>query len=483
MRSLPPRRGAARERGARLIDRLPRPSRRFRLPPPLRRPETPSIGGHAQIFIVAFGVLVGAGTLVLALPWVTRSGERTPFADALMTAMGAGSGTFSPLDTADHWNGFGQVVILVLLQAGGLGFMVGTSLVLQVLRRGSTSLRDALLLQAGAPTLSLREGLELSGRIVRFTLVVEGLGAVALAARFATEMPWPRALWYGLFHAVSAFSNAGFDLQGGFRSLSPYRSSVWVNLVVIVLVQLGALSYVALADVWAKRRWRPLALDTKLVLVLNGVVGLGGAALFLVAEWDRSLAGRPGGERALASLFQGVAARTAGFATVDLAGASSVTLFVFVGLMLVGGASGSTAGGVKLSTVGIVLAAVVSTLRGEEETHLWGRRIGTPPVFRAMTIVALFVLAHFALTLGLALTEQLAGADPAFIDLMFEAMSALSSCGLSTGILPSLSTAGKLLLCAAMFLGRVGPLTAAYSLQRRQGRARYRFPEAAVRIG
>jgi trk system potassium uptake protein TrkH len=319
---------------------------------------------------------------------------------------------------------------------------------------------------------------------VVFTFATEAAGAAVLTLRFWQDMPLSEALWFGVFHAASAFCNAGFDLQGGFASLVPYQGSIVVNAAVILLIQAGALSYVVLADVATRRRWAALAVDSKLVLIANGVLLLAGAIAFLAAEWGRSLGQTAWEARPLAALFQSVAARTAGFATVNFAEVHHVTLFLWMALMLVGGASGSTSGGVKLTTVGVVAAAVVSTLRGREEPQLFGYRVPTPLVFRAMAVIALMVVVHFAATALLATAEALfGGAEVGFIALMFEAMSALATVGLSTGITPSLTTAGKLVLCAAMFFGRLGPLTVAYALQRRQRPARYRFPAAAVRIG
>ena len=199
----------------------------LRLAPPRRG--IPDARHHAQRFVLALGALISSGTLLLALPWTSTDGRPTPLVDALFTAVSAAAVTgLVTVDTADHWNGLGQAVILVLIQIGGLGFAVGASLLLQMLRRGPNaySVRDALLMRDGAPALSIREAVELSRRIVRFTLVAEGAGALLLALRFWRDMPLPRALWHGLFHSVSAFCNAGFDLQGGFASLTPYRNSV-----------------------------------------------------------------------------------------------------------------------------------------------------------------------------------------------------------------------------------------------------------------
>lgn len=465
-------------------------SRRVILAPPAPGPGTrTNARRHAQIFVLGLFATTLAGAVLLTLPWVARNGESTPVVDAFFTAVSASTVTgLVVVDTLDHWNWWGQAIILVLIQLGGLGFSVGASLLLQMLRRGAGAytLRDELLLKDGAPTLSIQEAVYLAGRIVRFTFVVELLGAILLAVWFVTSRgsPLREALWNGLFLAVSAFCNAGFDLFGGFRSVQPVAEDVWPNLVMIVLVQAGALSYIVFADVAEKRSWRALSLDTKIVLSMNAVLLAAGALVFLAAEWGASLAAFTPTTKVLAALFQTVAARTAGYTSIDWNLAHPLTLFFWLGLMFVGGASGSTAGGVRLNTAGVVLAAVVSTLRGLTETQVWGRRVATPLVFRAVTIIAIFLGIYGAATGLLAIAENhVSDQGRAIIDLMFETMSALATVGLSTGITPLLSTAGKLVLCAAMLVGRVGPLTAVYALQRHQEPARYRFPEEAVRIG
>ncbi len=476
--------GGQRLPGNRVVRRRLDAAQVIPIPAEIERRDPPNVRTHAKRFVGGFAGLVGVGTGLLALPWTTESGEATPIVDALLTAVSAAAVTgLITVDTQDHWNFLGELIILVLIQTGGLGFMVGASLVLLSLRR-EVSLRDTLLLQDGAPALSPREAASLSKRILRFTLVTEAIGALILTSRFAADRPLPEALWHGVFHAVSAFCNAGFDLQGGFRSLIGYDTSVLVVVTIMALIQAGALSYMALSETWTERSWRTLALDTKLVLVLNAVLLAVGAGGFLALEWSSALESTPPWARPMSALFQSVAARTAGFATVSFGDAHASTLFLWVALMLVGGASGSTAGGVKLTTFGVVVAAVISTLRGQTEPQLWGRRIATALIFRAMAVIALFLISHFLITLLLALTEEIFNDERiSFIDMMFEAMSALATVGLSTGITPGLSTPGKLVLCAAMFLGRLGPLTAAYALQRRQRPTRYRFPQTPVRIG
>ena len=238
------------------------------------------------------------------------------------------------------------------------------------------------------------------------------------------------------------------------------------------------------ADIAQKRSWRSLALDSKIVLTLNGVLLAAGTIVFLAAEWGGALAEYAPESKLLASLFQSASARSAGFSSIDWALVNPLTLFFWLGLMFIGGASGSTSGGVRLNTVGVVLAAVASTLRGNAETQIWGRRIATPLIFRAVTVIALFLLIYGVGTVALSTAEHHVGdRETGMFDLMFEAMSALATAGVSTGITPTLTSAGKLILCALMFVGHLGPLITVYALQRRQRPERYRFPEEAVRIG
>jgi len=454
------------------------------LPTGLDRRDVPHVRTHAKRFVLALTLLVAVGAILLALPWTTESGEATAPIDAFFTAVSASSVTgLVVVDTQDHWNFFGELVILILIQVGGLGFMVGASVVLASLGR-SLSLRDSLLLQDGAPTLSLQEATRLSKRILKFIFACEAIGAVLFTIRFAQDEAFPVALWHGIYTSISSFCNAGFDLQGNYGSLSAFADSIWMNATSLLLIQAGALSFITFSDVWTGKRWTRFALDTKLVLVTNAILLISGAALFLALEWSASMAAVEPWARALTALFQSSTTRTAGFATISFADVHPATLFLTIGLMLIGGAAGSTAGGIKLATIAILALTVVSTVRGQHETQAFGRRISTQLVFRAMAITTLFLFAHFILTLGLAITEDvIAGKSFGFLPIMLEGMSSVATAGLSTGITPEISSAGKILLCIGMYVGRLGPLTAVYALQRRQVTARYRFAEAPVRIG
>lgn len=454
------------------------------LPKDIATREVPTATGHAKRFAIGVILLIVVGAFLLMLPIATESGDSTHPVDAFFTAMSAASVTgLVTVDTATHWSFFGEAVILLLIQVGGFGFMIGTSLILIILGRGA-SLRDTLMIQDGSPTMSLREVTSLTRKILRFFIITETIGTALLTTHFLRYENPLDALWLGLFHSVSAFCNAGFDLQGEYKSMIDVAESPLVVMTLGGLIQAGALSFMVLNDVWKTRNWKRLQLDSKLVLLTNALMILGTMLLFLAIEWNTALSHMDQTWRPMNGLFQAIAARTAGFATINFSEAHPSTLFLWVGVMLVGGAAGSTAGGIKLATLAVLLLAVISTLRGQEEPQAFGRRISSSIVFRSLTIVALFMMTHFVLSLALAITEDVYNnASFSFAALMFEAMSGLATVGLSTGITPELSIPGKVVLFIAMFVGRLGPITTAYALQRRQEAARYRFPEANVRLG
>ena len=475
----------ARRPGDRVIRRRIQPTQVIDIPEPVAQEPAPSALFHARLFIAAYAGIVLFGTLLLMLPWVTRAGEATAPQDALFIATSAASVTgLVTVDTYDHWNFAGQLIILVLIQSGGLGFMVGASLVLRLIGRGGgRSLRDAMMIQDNIPTLSLRDAVDLSRRIVKFTLIVEVVGALLLAGYFLREKPLHLALWNGVFHSVSAFCNAGFDLQGSFQSMIPYRESIWINTVFILLVAIGATSFIVFSDIWRKREWERFSTNTKIVLISSVLLTVMGFLAFLIAEWTQSMGNTPVWTRPMQALFQSVSGRTAGFSTVDFSSVNEFTLFVYIALMFVGGASGSTAGGVKIATVALVIITVMSTLRGQEEPEVYRRRIPVTLVHRAMAVIVIFFAWHFLVTFCLAVTETFFGAEPAFVRVFFESMSAIVTNGLGNGITPFLSTPGKIVISIAMFIGRIGPLMAVYALQRRQTYQPYRYPETSVHIG
>ena len=471
--------------GNRVVRRRLNPTQIIDIPASRIAGETPNVRSSAKRFVLAFTLIVIIGAILLALPWTTESGKATPLVDAFFTAISASSVTgLVVVDTQDHWNFLGELILLILIQVGGLGFMVGASLVLASLGR-SISLRDSLLLQDGAPTLSLAEATSLSKRILRFIFWFEAIGALIMTAILLHDgRSIGVAIWHGVFTSVSSFCNAGFDLEGDFTSVIGFSDSFLFTSTALVLIQAGALSYITLSDAWKKRLWSRFALDTKLVLLANAILLLGGAVVFMALEWNNAMAGYNNWLKPLTALFQSASVRTAGFSAMPFNDVHPATIFFSMGEMLVGGAAGSTTGGVKLATIAIVVIAVISTVRGQPDAQAFGRRISTQLVFRAMAVITLFLFAHFTLTLALAITEDVvAGRQFGFLAIMLEAMSAVATAGLSIGITPEFSAPGKLLLCVGMYVGRLGPLTAVYALQRRQRQALYRFPEAPIRIG
>lgn len=444
----------------------------------------PTTTVHAKMFVLAVLVIFVVGGLLLMLPIATTERVSTNPVDALFISISAFSVTgLVTVDTQAHWSFFGQLVILILIQLGGFGFMAGTSIVLIAMGRGS-SLRANMMMQDGSPTMSLQEVSRLSLRIVRFMIFVEAIGAIVLTLNFLRDESFFMALWSGIFYSVSSFCNAGFDLQGGFGSLSAHNNSPLLLITIATLVQFGALSYMVIADVWHRRRWRTLQLDTKLVLIANGTLITVATVLFIAVEWNGAMSGVDAQWKPLNALFQAVGARTSGFSSVDWEQANSSTMYLWTLLMMVGGAAGSTTGGVKLATIAVIVLTVTSTVRGQNEPQAFGRRLAPQLVYRALAIVAMFMAVHFVLSLGLVITEDLMNEDQfSFVSLMFESMSALATVGLSTGVTDDLSDAGKAVVIVGMFIGRLGPITVAYALQNRQRRDRFRYPESSIRIG
>lgn len=429
-------------------------------------------------------VLVTCGAVLLSLPISSNTGQSTSWVDAWFTSASALSVTgLAVVDTKTHWSLFGQSVILALIQIGGLGFMVGASLLLAMFRRGE-SLRDQLLLHDGSPTLDVGSSRAIAYRTMKFTLLAEAIGASILTLRFSRVEPWPSALWDGIFHAISAFCNAGFDRMGGGQSLAGYADSRVVNITIMLLIQAGSLSLLVLSEAWHARSWRQLSLEAKLVLSLNALLVAIGTGSFLLLEWNASLSSLHPADRPMAAVFQSIAARTAGFATVDFSQVTSLTTALWIPIMMIGGASGSAAGGVKLATFAVLVLAVTATLRGATHTQIAGRRITSTQVMQALAVTMIYVAAQAVLTFALGVAEIRAGhVDVPILSLLFESMSALATVGLSVGITAELSTVSKLILGVAMLFGRVGPLVLAYSLRTNRPPARFTYPEETLRLG
>lgn len=435
--------------------------------------------------------MTALGTLLLSLP-VAHAAEPVSVLDALFTATSATCVTgLTVVDTGTRFSAFGQAVILGLIQVGGLGLMTFAVFV-GVALGGRVAFTERVVIQESmhhTPSAGVRR---LVRHVLAFTLVSEAFGALWLWLRLREALPSGASVWSAVFHSVSAFCNAGFSLFPD--NLSRYRGDLVVNLGITGLIILGGLGFLAsmeLRDQLAARlrRVRPpqATLHTRLVLLVTVVLLVSGALVYLVLERDNLLRGLPPGERLLAAWFLSVTPRTAGFNTVDYGQASSETLFFTIFLMFVGASPGSTGGGIKTTTFGLLVALVVARWRGRGRASVFHRTIPHAVMDRAL-LLAMLAWALVSLAIGLLVFAESAGvpyerADPRFVALMFEAVSAFGTVGLSTGITPGLGAASKLVLIALMFVGRVGPLTLILAMSPRERRGRFRYAEENVMVG
>ena len=453
----------------------------FEVPPPRRLRPPPS---PALILVVGFVVLIAAGTIVLMLPVMAASGEWTSPMTALFTAASAVCVTgLVVVDTADYWSPIGELAILALIQIGGFGFMTGSTLLLFLLVRRRTGLRDRVLVQESIGAPQLGDVVAVLRRVAVFTVLAEVAGAGILFATFALSREAPgleAAAWWGLFHSISAFNNAGFDLSGGFRGFGPFAGDPLVLAPVGVLILLGSLGYAIVADAFGKRQWRSLALETKLVLLTSVVLTVAGTGLIVALEWanPRTLGGLPVPERLLGGLFESISLRTAGFSTMEIAACRDATLVIVMALMFIGGAPGSTAGGIKVTTFSALLIAILSSIRGRPSAEAFGRRLPHVLVYRAIAVALLSIGFVFTVSLVLILTSE-----ARFLDLVFEAISAFGTNGTSPGTSRQLDELGQLVTALAMFVGRLGPLTLVLALAARTRPVSYRPAVESIRIG
>jgi len=383
------------------------------------------------------------------------------------------------MDTGTSFTVFGKTVIMVLIQIGGLGFMTMASLFALVLKR-KISLRDRLILQEAMNQGSMEGIVRLIRRVLIYSLVIEGSAAILLALRWAIDMPLGRAIYFGIFHAVSMFNNAGFDIFGDYRSLTGYVYDPLVNIVVMFLIVSGGIGFIVMSDLVEFRKTRRLSLHSKVVLFTTTALILIGALVIFIFEFTntRTLGSLNFGGKILSAFFQSVSPRTAGANTVDIAGLRQATQFFMVILMFIGASPGSTGGGIKTTTFMIIIGAVIAMLRGREDIVLFRYRLAQERILKALTITLLALLLVVSVSMVLSTTE-----DSNFLMILFETTSDFATVGLSMGLTPELSIIGKVLICLTMFAGRLGPLTLAYALGPKQGKVLYKYPEGKIIIG
>ena len=434
----------------------------------------------AQVLVIGFAALIVIGGLLLSLPISSRSGDRLPFMDAVFTSTSAVCVTgLVVVDTYTQFSLFGQLVIICLIQIGGLGIMTISTLVFLILGKRVT-LRGRILIQEAMNQLTLEGMVRLIKKVVAVTAAVEGIGAILLALRWCKEMSLGKAAYYGLFHAVSAFCNAGFDLFGGFKSLSLYRGDIGVNLVITGLIIIGGLGFTVVTELVRNPFDVRHSLHTKLVIFATvTLIAVGTLTVFLLEGGNpKTLASLGIGEKVLASYFQAVTARTAGFSTIPTGDLRPATLFFIATLMFIGASPGSTGGGVKTTTFTALFLAVLSVIKGKEDVEVYERRIPKRIIDRALA-VSMISLAVVVLTTIIVCATEACG----FLEVLFEAVSAFGTVGLSTGITPQLTSIGKVLIMLTMFSGRLGPLTVATAIAQKQHIMQARYPEEKIMVG
>lgn len=458
---------------------------RFRLTPP-------------QTITLGFAALVFLGACLLNLPVASHSGESIGFLDALFTATSATCVTgLIVVNTLEHWTLFGKVVILLLIQSGALGFMTLLTIGMLLLRR-QISLRDRLVIQASFNQSQMAGMVRLVQNVVLHTFAIEAVGAVLLTIGFYFSSPisFGKAIWHGIFHSISAFCNAGFDIIGS-ESLVPFRANILINATIMALIVLGGLGFPVLVELRKliknpRRRalWmrvRRLSLHTKIVLPVTAALILGGALLFLVLEWGNpgTLGPLPLGEKMGAALFQSVTLRTAGFNTIDQGELTEISRFFSSILMIIGGSSAGTAGGMKTVTLGVIVISMVSVFKGRNNIEAFGRTLSLDLLQKALTVTATMLFVVLTSSLLLHFTELGIGVSHSFLDLLFETSSAAGTVGVTTGITAGLSSLGKGVLILCMFLGRLSPVTVvvALSVKQHHNNSGLTYPEERVIIG
>lgn len=437
---------------------------------------------YSQISAISFMSIILIGALLLTLPISSRLGEATPFIDALFTSASATCVTgLVVYDTYTHFSLFGQIVILSLIQIGGLGFMIIATLFSLMLKR-KIGLKERGMLQESVSTIHIGGIVRLTKHILFGTVIFEAIGAIILALRFYPDMGLKQGLYNGVFHSISAFCNAGFDLMGRFEpssSLTLYSGDIVVNLVIMSLIVVGGVGFLVWEDIFTnKLKFCKYRLHTKIVLVVTATLIIVPAIIFYSIERTNSFAGMGTTESWLASFFQSITPRTAGFNTVNIAELSEGSILLTIILMVIGGSPGSTAGGVKTTSFAVIILSLIASIRHTEDINVFNRRLERDVIKKAYDVITIYFMCC-ALAVLLICALQPFGLKEVF----FEVVSALSTVGMSTGITPDLNSLSKFIITLLMFFGRVGSLSVALVFSEKKEYIPIRKPVEKISIG
>lgn len=433
-----------------------------------------------QVLLLGFVIAILLGAILLYLPIFHEPNVNITFTDALFTATSAITVTgLNVIDPGSTFNRGGEIILIILIQIGGLGFMT-FAIWFFVLLGKKISLKQRLLMKENIGQMSLEGIVKLALRLLWITMSVELIGALLLALGWHGTLGWKEAIYQGIFHSVSAFNNAGFSLFPD--SLMSSISNPLVNIVVIFLIILGGIGFVVIIDVINKGFvFKKLSLHSKVTLTTNLVLIMLGLFFFFLMEFNNqnSIGTLTIGDKLLATSFQVIATRTAGFNTLDIAGLTQATLFFFIIYMFIGASSGSTGGGVKVTSIAVIWVTIKSVLQGKEHATIYKKTIPNELILRTMAVIILSLSVVIAAALVLDITEP----GTPFLTILFEATSAFGTVGLSMGLTPNLSDAGRWVIMITMLIGRLGPLTFGFALANRKTKEHFKYPEEKIMIG
>lgn len=439
---------------------------------------------YVRIIALGYLLVIMAGTLLLLLPAATRTGEKTDILTALFTATTATCVTgLVVVDTGTHWTAVGHMIILLMIQVGGLGFMTMGMLLAMFLKRKVT-LRTRGLLQESMNGLQMGGIIRLVRMVLRGTAIIELAGAVLLAIRFIPVFGIGKGIFYGVFHSVSAFCNAGIDLMGGYSgqysSFVSFYGDILINAVLMALIIIGGIGFFVWDDVKKKKfRFKKYTLHTKMTLFMTAILLIGGTIIYWIFERDNLLAGMNMIDQFLASAFSSVTARTAGFNTIDTGALTNASKLFTMVLMFIGGSPGSTAGGVKTVTIMVLLAYVWSNLRASKGVNIFHRRMDDDAIRKASNVVVISSFMAVAAAVLICYMQPYLPVE----DVLFEIFSAIGTVGMSAGLTRELSTASRIVIILLMYCGRIGSMSFALSFTERKKVAPVQLPVEKIMIG
>lgn len=441
--------------------------------------------GTATVMALGFLAIIALGTILLTLPISSAEGKLTSPLTALFTAVSATCVTgLVVVETGLYWSLFGKIVIITLIQIGGLGFMT-MAVLLSIIIRRRLSPRDRVLVAASYGITDFGGINVLVKRILLGTLCIEGAGAMLLSIRFIPEFGFPKGLGYGVFHSISAFCNAGFDILGNGNSMGAYAKDPLVSITLMLLVLLGGIGFPVWNEFIGHKKRQKFSVYTKFVLILSAIYVVGGALVVALLEWNNpATLGEMGfGAKVLNSFFQSVTWRTAGFTAVDNSALNEGTKLFGLFWMFSGGASASTAGGVKIATIGVIMLAAYSVAVGKSEINFMRRRIPLEAMMRALSLVVIQLILTVVATI--ICTVACGGMDVEGIDILYEIVSAGATVGLTAGLTPMLPASALVVIIFMMYFGRVGILTVTFSLLGKSGggSSSISYPDANILIG